>query len=173
MMLAKSVLSMPSTGRSMKNQTSREQQQALSVQLPEAVQSRQQPRLAEAELGRSKPATPANSAKCQRFSPLLDAIEFLEGQCGFLVVQIQIVPALWRVVGPDRGFGINVDYEQLLAFANSQHKALVKLALANGLDTIAKLLESGFQQPAQQNASPFWPVFDQKQIGSLTREVNT
>jgi hypothetical protein len=146
MMLAKSVLSMPSTGRSMKNQTTRQQQQTLLVKLPEALKSQSQYRVSEAEAqwpearnsetGLSGAGAAEGVCKQNRFSTLQEAIEFLEEKCGFVVVQVEIVPAVWEVVGLKGRFRATLGYNELIGFAMSELEVVERFLRRSASDLI-------------------------------------
>ena len=145
MMLAKSVLSPTSTGRSMKNQTTAQQQQKLLPKLPNAVQNQNQFSVFEAEARSSEGSWPkarpseTNRSEAQAklnhsepkhnpFSTLQEAIEFLEEKCGFVVVQVEIVPALWKVVSLKGRFKATVGYNELIGFALSESEPAQRLS---------------------------------------------
>jgi hypothetical protein len=148
MMLAKSVLSMPSTGRSMKNQTTRQQQQTLVVKLAETLQSQGQSRVSEAEgqwaearnseTGLSQAEAAECVSKQNRFSTLQEAIEFLEEKCGFVVVQVEIVPAVWEVVGLKGSFRATLAYNQLIGFAMSELELVERFLQGAQVDVIRR-----------------------------------
>jgi hypothetical protein len=52
-----------------------------------------------------------------------DAIAFLEGQCACLVVQLEIVPPLWKVVSIDGAFEALLGDAELIQHARAEPPA--------------------------------------------------
>ena len=63
----------------------------------------------------------------QAISTVADAINFLEGECALLAVQLEIVPPLWKVVSLDGGFGAEFSDAEIINFARDERAIRVKL----------------------------------------------
>lgn len=88
----------------MENKTLIEQQREVLLKLREAVNSQEEFDSVEAELAHLESRGADSKFRAREIDTVADAIGFLETDYGCVVVQVEIVPPLWKVVNRDGDF---------------------------------------------------------------------
>ncbi len=92
---------------------------------------------------------------------LADAIAFLEERCGCLVVQVEIVPPLWKVVSLDGEFEAVLSDTELVSYACTERNRRVHWRGPLGLDTLEQLpapASHSSARPTYQTTLSEWPA---------------
>ena len=91
---------------------------------------------------------------------IADAIAFLEEHCGCVVVQVEIVPPLWKVVSLDGEFEAVLSDTELVGYAYAERNRRVKWRAPLGLDTLEQLparSSHSSARPPHQTKLSEWP----------------
>jgi hypothetical protein len=80
-----------------------------------------------------------------------EAIVFLEEWRGYLAVQLEIIPRLWKVVSLDGEFEAVFTDSELIGFARTEWDIVRKLCAAVGLRSPAELPSYGSCSPVEEN----------------------
>jgi len=78
----------------------------------------------------------------QSINTVAEAVSFLESQCGFLAVQLEIVPPLWKVVNVEIGFDAALTDIELLDFARGERDVRAAMAAKGARDPTPNVAEA-------------------------------
>jgi hypothetical protein len=116
----------------MENKSLIEQQRELLLKLREAVNSQEEFDWVEAELAHLESPGAAEGFRAKEINTVADAIDFLETGYGCVVVQVEIVPPLWKIVSREGDFEAIFTASELMAFALDERDVRAAMA-ARGL----------------------------------------
>jgi hypothetical protein len=123
----------------MENQTKRELERGLLLKLRDEVNGQAEFEYVEAELARLDAEGTGAGGKPQPPETVAEAVALLEEWRGYLAVQVEIVPALWKVVSLDGNFEEVFTDSELISFARTEWDVLHKLCRRAGLSSPAEL----------------------------------
>ena len=104
----------------MENQTKRDVERALLLKLRESVNEQEELDRVQAELARLEADEPAGTISEHIINTVADAVGFLAERCDLLAVQVEIQPALWKVVSLDGEFEALFKELDLVDFARGE-----------------------------------------------------
>jgi hypothetical protein len=131
----------------MENQTKRDVERGLLLKLRESVNEQEELDWVQAELARLEADEPAGTISEHIINAVDDAVGFLAERCDLLAVQVEIEPALWKVVCLDGEFDALFAEAELMDFArNERHRRATpngELAAERAAEAIRLIAQSG------------------------------